>query len=249
MNLLAKKLIVLDSVDSTNNYAMGMIQNGEAESGMAVFAMNQTHGKGRREKRWKAAPGLNILLSVIAQTPQQSVLQQFPVSAAAALGCFDLLAKYTQAPIKIKWPNDIYLDDRKAGGLLIENVISGTNWQWCVVGAGINVNQTDFEEHENHPISLSLVTGFQYDVIQMASQLQLSILNRLKQLEAGGMSGLIEEYNFHLFAKNLVVKLKKGSAVFKTMIRGVTAHGKLMTRDVMERQFAFDEVEFRGIVN
>ena len=129
MSFDEKKLIILETVDSTNNYAMALVQNGSAESGCAVFSKEQTAGRGRRGKAWKSVASKNIMLSVIAEMQWLPVQQQFHLSMAAALGCVDFLSKYINKSIKIKWPNDIFVNDRKAGGILIENVVKGNLWQ------------------------------------------------------------------------------------------------------------------------
>ncbi|MEO7522681.1 MAG: biotin--[acetyl-CoA-carboxylase] ligase, partial [Ferruginibacter sp.] len=123
------KIIILDTVDSTNNYAMGMIEKDEAISGNAVQTLEQTQGKGTRGKHWKSAPGENILLSICVEMQQQPISRQFELVVAAALGVYDLIAKHINANINIKWPNDLFINDRKAGGILIENKIKGTLWQ------------------------------------------------------------------------------------------------------------------------
>ncbi|MEP7253072.1 MAG: biotin--[acetyl-CoA-carboxylase] ligase, partial [Ginsengibacter sp.] len=100
------KFIVLETVDSTNNYAMALVQNGEANSGDAVFALDQTAGKGRRGKQWESTKGENIILTVITAMEWLSVLNQFQVSVAVALAGYELISRYTNEEIKIKWPND-----------------------------------------------------------------------------------------------------------------------------------------------
>ena len=136
--------VILKSVDSTNNYAMGKIHSGNARDGNAWFALEQTTGKGRRGKLWQAQNGQNILLSIVMDTLFLKVYEQFKISTVASLSCYDFFNDYAKNSVKIKWPNDLYWNDSKAGGILIENVISGNIWQWSVIGLGININQTVF---------------------------------------------------------------------------------------------------------
>ncbi|MEO8860198.1 MAG: biotin--[acetyl-CoA-carboxylase] ligase [Ginsengibacter sp.] len=130
MRLTTKKFTILESVDSTNNYAMALVKKGLASSDEAVFSMEQTAGKGRRGKSWQSKMGENIILTIIAEMQWLPVQKQFQVSVAVAVGCVAFFSKYTKESIKIKWPNDIFINDRKAGGVLIENVIHGSLWQW-----------------------------------------------------------------------------------------------------------------------
>ena len=247
MTLDSKKFIILESVDSTNNYAMAMVQKRVANSGDAVFAMEQTAGKGRRGKTWESQRGENIVLTIIEQMQWVPMHQQFRVSIATALGCFDFFSKYLKEKIKIKWPNDIFINDRKAGGILIENVVKGNLWQWAVIGIGLNINQLKFSNDKIKAISLRQITGETYDVVQLSKELHQSILSRLDSLQSGEFSKLFDEYNENLFCRNQMVRLKKGNIVFETKIEGISEAGELITKDVMERRFGFDEVEWLGL--
>ena len=234
-------------MDSTNNYAMAMVQKGTANSGDAIFAMEQSSGKGRRGKTWKSQTGENILLTVIAQMQWLPVQKQFHLSMAAALACHDFFSKHTKENIKIKWPNDIFVNDRKAGGILIENVIKGNLWQWAIIGIGLNINQGNFEKDKLKATSLAQITGQHYDVIELSRDLHEIVLKRLRALRSGEVSKMLVEYNENLFCRNKTVKLKKGNIVFETEIERVSASGDLITRDVMQRSFGFDEVQWMDL--
>src|SRR5688500_9254306 len=108
---------ILDSVDSTNNYAMGMVKSGVWGDTQAVFARKQTAGKGQRGKHWISEENANILMSFVVDARFISIEEQFGLSVAAALSCVELLGRHGFNDVKIKWPNDIYLGDRKAGGI------------------------------------------------------------------------------------------------------------------------------------
>jgi BirA family biotin operon repressor/biotin-[acetyl-CoA-carboxylase] ligase len=144
---------ILNSVDSTNNYAMGKVHAGMAKHGQAWFANDQTAGKGQRGRTWASTPGENIILTVVIQPDALLTTKTFPFNAYIALTCLDFLQKTAGDHFSIKWPNDLYWCDRKAGGILIENVIQGTEWKWSVVGIGINVNQLTFPESVTNAVS------------------------------------------------------------------------------------------------
>jgi BirA family biotin operon repressor/biotin-[acetyl-CoA-carboxylase] ligase len=248
MPFAPENMLVLDSVDSTNNYAMALIQQGERDTIKPVFAMEQTQGKGRRGKQWKSNKGANIMLSIPIEMQWLPLSQQFQLSAAIALSCHDLFLKYRVSNVFIKWPNDIFINDSKAGGILIENVIKGTLWQWSVIGIGLNINQEKFEDFNLKATSLKLATGETYDVLKLAEELVSTVLKRVNELKSGKFEKMLEEYNQHLFARNKIIKLKKGNIVFETKIAGVSSSGQLITSDAFERKFDFDEVEFKGLV-
>jgi BirA family biotin operon repressor/biotin-[acetyl-CoA-carboxylase] ligase len=233
-------------VDSTNNYAMALVQRGEAISGEGIFAREQTAGKGRRGKEWKSQSGENVILTINKQMQWLPVQQQFRLSIAVALGCFDFFSAYIKENIKIKWPNDIFINDRKAGGILIENLVKGNLWQWAIIGIGLNINQENFG-NEIRATSLKQITGIHYDVIELANELLQAVINRINQLKLGEFNNLLYEYNENLFCRNKMVKLKKGNIVFETTIEKISSAGELITKDVMERRFEFDEVEWVGI--
>ena len=241
-------MIILDSVDSTNNYAMGLIQKRETTNKIAIFAYEQTKGKGRRGKQWDSGKGENIMMSVIAQMQWLPVSRQFELSVAVALSCFDLFRKYIFSNLFIKWPNDIFINDSKAGGILIENLIKGKIWQWAVIGMGLNINQEHFDESIFTATSLRKETEKNFEIIKLAEDLLELVLKRIEELKSGNFNKMLEEYNEHLFARGKWVKLKKGGQVFETKIIAVSSSGELITKDAEERRFLFDEVEFKGLV-
>ena len=238
-------LTIIDSMDSTNNYAMGLINAGLAKHGSAFFAMEQTQGKGRLSKAWASEKGKNILLSIIINPTILTLARQFELSVAISLACVDFLKIYVD-DLAIKWPNDIFWNDRKAGGILIENVIQGKIWKWSVLGIGINVNQTKFNVNGNFlPVSLKQITGKDFDIIILANELRNAILKRYESLEnPSGFNAMLIEYNQLLFGLGKKVRLKKGNAVFETTVQSVSSNGRLATKDTLEREFEFNEIEW-----
>lgn len=233
---------ILDTVDSTNIYAMTQIHAAMATHGMAWFAKEQTAGKGQRGKSWKSEKDKNIALTLVVEPGRLQFNNQFQVSAAVALACFEFFSSYAGDETKIKWPNDLYWRDRKAGGILIENVVQGKNWKWAVVGIGININQTKYTTAIKNPVSLKQITGKDFDVIELAKILHgllMKYINGLKKDDS-----IITAYNEHLYKLNHLVTLKKGNEIFDTVIKEVTATGRLVTVDAVERQFDFGEVEW-----
>lgn len=243
-----QNIIVLEIAESTNNYAMGLLQNEAISSGTGVFAYEQTGGKGRRGKSWLTAPRQNIILSIVVEMKWQPVLDQFPLSAAVALACRDFISEKVESEVWIKWPNDIIITDSKAAGILIENVIKGTLWQWAVIGIGVNVNQKSFEGIDAEVTSLKRESGKEYDILESARELQKIVLRRIEDLKSGKFSQMLNEYNQHLYGQGKLVKLKKDTMVFETSIQAVSSAGQLITKDSLERRFNFDEVTFRGLV-
>ena len=235
---------ILHSVDSTNNYAMGMVHAGLAKHGMSWFAEVQTAGKGQRGKTWKGAPKENIALSIALQPKKLYSGHKFALSMAIALASFDLFSTYAPDETKIKWPNDLYWRDRKAGGILIENVFQGNNWKWAVAGIGININQSEFDPSLSNPVSLSQITGHDHEILGLAKQLYDLVMKRFNELTHRDSFELSKEYNQHLYKLNASVRLKKESRIFETTVKEVSLEGQLITVDAMEHHFDFGEVEW-----
>ncbi|HTR30474.1 MAG TPA: biotin--[acetyl-CoA-carboxylase] ligase [Puia sp.] len=236
--------IELGSVDSTNNYAMARAIDGSAGHGTCYFAHDQWAGKGQRGRSWTSKPGENIILSAVLEPLAFSSSRVFALSAGVALACFDLLSRYAgEEATRIKWPNDLYWNDRKAGGILIENSFRGDRWTFAIAGIGININQSDFPDSARNPVSLRQITGRSYNPVQLARELVACLDRRYGELEAAP-SGIIAEYNSRLYRLGQEVRLKKDNAVFDTVVTGVSAQGRLLTKDVLEREFSFGEVEW-----
>jgi len=235
--------IILPSIDSTNNYAMRQIQAGLASHGATWFAREQTAGKGQRGKSWLTIPNQNIMLSTVL-VPRLPVNRQFVLSATVALACYDFYKNYAGEETSIKWPNDVYWRDRKAGGILIENVFRGADWLFAVVGIGININQVEFDPSLPNPVSLKQITGKDFDAVESGKALCEALELRYQELIANGAEPILAAYRQVLYKLNQPVSLKKGNILFETTILGVSESGRLLTKDVIDREFDFGEVEF-----
>ena len=245
----APLLNILDGVDSTNNYAMAQVHAGLATNGMAWFAHEQTAGRGQRGKNWESEPGRNIALSLVLEPKESKLGQPFYLSAAVALACQDFFSHYAGEETKIKWPNDLYWRDRKAGGILIENVLQGNEWKYAVIGIGININQVTFDPSLKNPVSLKQITGKDFDAQALAIELYHLLMNQTTAFEPTSFKKTMIRYNQHLYGRNKKIKLKKSNTVFETVVKEVNEYGQLITIDAIERCFEFGEVEWVSLVN
>ncbi len=241
---IGQPFVELVTVDSTNIYAMDHLQANLAAHGAVFFAHSQTAGKGQHGKQWVTDPGANIAMSVVLDCSFLSLGHQFPLSVMVSLAAYDLFSAYAGEETFIKWPNDIYWRDRKAGGILIETQVRGSIWQAAVAGIGMNLNQTRFPDIVQNPVSLKQITGKNFNTIALAHELCGHLQKRYLQLAKGGESEMLIEYNDHLYKKGQEVKLKKGPIVFTAHISGVSANGELLVKDSLEESFRFGEVEW-----
>jgi BirA family biotin operon repressor/biotin-[acetyl-CoA-carboxylase] ligase len=241
--------IELQVVDSTNNYALAHIHAGLALHGTAIFAHEQVAGKGQRGKNWASSRGENLALSIIIKPAPLEVPQQFQLSACIAVAAREFLFKYAGADTKIKWPNDLYWKDRKAGGILIESVIrsqvSGMNiWEWAVIGIGININQGEFPRELPNPVSLKQITGKSFNPLELAKELCSIIDKYYQQLLSKGFSTILPLYLSYLYKKDEKVKFKKGSRIFEAIITSVSENGQLIVQHGIEEHLNVGEVQW-----
>lgn len=207
---------------------MQRIDDGLAQHGEVIWAAMQTQGKGQRGNTW-ADNGGNVAMSLIIR-PEISADQQFRLSMMIAL----TLSKYFQTifgpwQVAIKWPNDIYINDKKTCGVLIENVFRGMNWAYAVIGIGINVNQTAFPENLPHATSLAQASGRQFDLYELVTDIRTGILNALRQ-EQFSQDNLLAQYNELLFHRNKEMQFeeKKNQRLFTAFVQEVNENGQLV---------------------
>ena len=157
---LGSNIIRFDSVDSTNKSALQAAADGAPE-GTVFLARSQTKGRGRRSKKWHSPPGMGLYFSVLLRPMTEVSKANILVLQSAVAVCI-AIEEIAKVPVGIKWPNDIYMDGKKLGGILLETVISGGTLQHAVVGIGINLNHSseDYpEELRGKAISINEVTG------------------------------------------------------------------------------------------
>jgi BirA family biotin operon repressor/biotin-[acetyl-CoA-carboxylase] ligase len=216
---------------------------------MAVFAHEQVAGKGQRGKKWASAKDDNIALSILVKPTSLLVTQQFQLSVCAAISVFEWFRKYAGDDTRIKWPNDLYWKDRKAGGILIESVIRSlvtetSNWEWAVIGTGVNINQTNFPDDLANPVSLKQITGKNFEPVKLATELCRTFDLCYHELITNGFARLFSSYLHGLYKKGEKVKLKKENRIFEAIIKGVTGEGKLIVQHTIEETFDHGEVQW-----
>lgn len=207
--LLGAPLIELSTIDSTNIYAMAQIKAGLAKSGSCYTADFQTNGKGQHGRVWESTKGQNLLCSYILELNTLDALKnwtpadQIGFSAAIALGARAFFAAFAGSETKIKKPNDIYFSDRKAGGILIENIVRGQEWTWAVIGIGMNINQTEFSPEalnsvSSNPISLQEITNQSWDLKKMQQHLSEALNNAIHDWMQFGEEATLKTLEQHI---------------------------------------------------
>lgn len=193
-------LIRLERVDSTNNYAANLIQANKWTDGTVIVADEQTAGRGRNRKKWSGEPGKNLTCSFIFKVFSLPARHAFVLNAAASLSVYDVLKLLEpELKINIKWPNDVFIGDRKVAGLLIESQIRGAFVESAIIGVGLNINQETFEYPR--ATSLKLQAGQVYDRDELLRVLCSKLEQRMLQLKSSPQQ-LMDLYKEKLYARN-----------------------------------------------
>lgn len=225
-SLIGDVIIELSEIDSTNNYAMRLIDEGMAEHGMIVRADFQTKGKGQLANLWLAEESKNLLISAIIDTREFAIEKQFFLNAATCLSVAEMLmTNYNIPHVSIKWPNDIYAGDKKIAGILIENSLRGSQWTNAVVGIGLNVNQAVFSDL-NRATSMFNQTQEKQKVKSVLKNL-LKILNKHFLKIGNNEDALFEAFNQNLYKVNKEIAFTKKNELYKGIVKGVNAFGEL----------------------
>lgn len=241
------KFIKLTETKSTNSYLMKVA--GTLPGGTVIYTFRQTAGRGQKGNSWESEFDKNLSFSFLLKKPALQARQQFYISEAVSLAVHDFLSQYTGG-IKIKWPNDIYYNDFKMCGMLIENSLDGKSIAYSIPGVGININQEKFLSDAPNPISLKNITGKDYDLEELLHDV-CSRIERLCQFEEAteqNLKQLHERYLAHLYrgdGKSHTWQLPCGTQ-FQGSIVDVEPDGTLVLRHTADgsiHRYAFKEVK------
>ncbi|MES2515163.1 MAG: biotin--[acetyl-CoA-carboxylase] ligase [Bacteroidota bacterium] len=247
---IGKNLLFLHEVESTNTYAMDLLRNVNAIEGTVVYTDNQTHGKGQRGSLWTSKIAQNITASIILKPQFLSIDQTFYLSKISALAVYDVLADILpggQYDIKIKWPNDILVNEHKLAGILIENNFTNLVIHNSVIGIGLNVNQDDFNDFERTATSLKLLSNTIHSREEVLERICMKLEKWYLKLKEQKTNVVDETYLKRLFGLNQLMGFvdDKGNR-FNGRITGVTSSGKLIIESNADskREFDVKEVKF-----
>lgn len=234
----------LGHVDSTNNF---LRQNPpEAQARVTIVtAEYQTAGRGSASNKWESAEGLNIVMSLLVHPTHIPPTQQYQLTEVLALAVREALDTYQQGFV-IKWPNDIYYGHKKVVGMLIENRLTSTSIRDCIMGVGINVNQTRFVSDAPNPSSLALITGREVDREELLSRIMDRFLTYYSWTETNRQADIHELYLQHLYKRDITAQYEDKDGRFDARIDTVEPDGHLVMTDSdgRVRRYEFKEVKF-----
>ena len=236
-------IIKIKETDSTNHWLKEQSEKQFLEEGTTVMAEYQTAGKGQRGNRWESEVGKNITCSLLLYPDFIPVKQHFLLSEAVALGLKDAVEQYIQ-PIKIKWPNDIYYQNQKIAGILIENELTGQIIGKSIIGIGLNVNQEQFSNAAPNAVSIKQILRKEINIDTLLEKMIYAILFRYNKLKTGNIESIISAYHDSLYRKSGFYFFLDQNGQFKAEIERVADDGflHLITDTGEGRSYAFKEV-------
>lgn len=240
------KIVRLFEVNSTNDYTTSRIKDEGWEEGVVVCAKYQTNGHGQINNVWESESGQNLLCSFILRPQTIPISNQFLISKAVSLAVVGTLSPYVDN-ISIKWPNDIYIGDKKIAGILIENSILGSTIEYSVAGIGLNINQSKFISNAPNPISLKQATGKEFDVDNILNSLIEKMGFWYKLVSCDDTKKLDEAYVNKLYLKGKESSFEDCYGMYKGTIQGVDDIGRLIIKpsdNTPSKYYHFKEVKF-----
>ena len=228
------RIIHIEETDSTNRW---LKENGEGT--MVVVSDFQTAGKGCGTNSWESERGKNLTFSMLIHPKTLSAKEQFRITEVTSVALCETIGLEAH----IKWPNDIYVGDKKICGILIENRLQGQTIKDCIIGIGLNVNQTVFVSDAPNPVSLCQLLGHEVDREQLLETF-LQQFNEVWQRETVGA-----DYRGRLYRREGWHAYEDAQGRFEARLKGVSKDGHLLLEDRQgqQRTYAFKEVQF--IVN
>lgn len=248
MALIGSEIIRIKETGSTNRYLMDLLDSEKPREGTVVIADYQAAGRGADGNRWESAPGMNLTFSLILYPAFLLPETQFYLNKIISLGLSDLVSESLpkRNDIRIKWPNDIYIGNKKVAGTLIQNGVKGSSFDFSVIGIGLNVNQEIFPEGANNPVSLKAITHSNFNLEDVFREAIAKLESRLNQLIKGELSTIDKDYLIRLYRYQQLARYIYKRKSIEAKITGVNRYGQLILEIPGEKIIECDlkEVKF-----
>lgn len=233
---------------STNEYLNQKCQEGKADEFHTVIADRQTAGKGQRGNTWESEPGKNLTFSTVLYPTALEAGKHFMLSVLAASSVLGAMNQYASG-FSIKWPNDIYWNDRKIGGILIENELEGKYINRSIIGVGLNLNQREFHSDAPNPVSLCQIVGTEVNRMEILEAIIRRLVTHyhfLEREDPEGTASLRYFYRSNLYRRTGFYPYRDAQGTFMAEFQKIGPEGHLYLRDTegRERRYAFKEVTF-----
>ena len=255
------KITHFKTLESTNQYLQNLLNEGIDIVDNIVVTDYQTSGKGQGKNVWESEDGKNLLFSIALDMSFLKAENQFILTQIVSVTMINVLKKYLpEESLSIKWPNDIYFNDKKIAGILIKNEIKGMMMGTSIIGIGLNVNQTSFDDNLPNPISMKMITGKDFDLDELLSAISYQLSAISCQLSAISQqptaNGQQQIFNFQFSTFNYTNKLYRykqwasyehEGVVKEMMIIGHDQFGRLILKEKNDREVVCDlkEISFK----
>ena len=255
------KITHFNNIDSTNSYLQNLLDKGEDVADNVVVTDFQTSGKGQGKNVWQSEDGKNLLFSIALDMSFLKAEDQFLLTQMVSVAMINVLKNYLpEENLFIKWPNDIYFNNKKIAGILIKNEIKGMMLGTSIIGIGLNVNQTSFDESLPNPISMKMITGKDYDLEEILLDIscQLSAVSNYdnRQQTADNRPCITFNFQFSTFNSQYTSYLYRykqwafyehEGSVKEMMIIGYDQFGRLILKEKNDREVVCDlkEISFK----
>ncbi len=240
---LGKKVEYLSECQSTNQILSHQYQNQQLMEGHIIWADHQTNGKGQRGNVWLSEPGENLLFSILLKPNTLLPKQAYLVNIVSGIAVIDCLNQMFEATFELKWPNDVYVNDQKIAGILVETSIESGRVGAATVGIGLNVNQKHFSIPT--ATSLYILNGTTADRGSILEQLIISLEKYYLILKSGAISRLISDYYKVMRWRGELHTFEADRERFEGEIIGIDDTGRLLIRTNQKvRRFDVKEVKF-----
>ena len=236
------RIICVQQTASTNSHLLQLSNVENLAEGTIVVTDQQTQGRGHGDNSWESEPGANLTFSIILY-PISSVCA-FVLSKAISLAVYDFVSQYVP-DVSVKWPNDVYVGERKIAGILIENFFEGPWLTKSIVGIGLNINQESFLSDAPNPVSLRQLTGKTYPLENCLQDLHAHIAVRYRMITENA-DKLNSDYLQNLYRFGQLNRFSVDDILFDATITGVNEYGMLeiTTVDGKRKTFGLKEIVF-----
>ena len=236
-----------EQLDSTNAF----LQRKQSECDIrnwAVSSDEQTAGKGMGNNGWESEVGKNLTFSLAVDMGFLPAERQFLLSEAVPLGIVEVLDKLLPVEkLTIKWPNDIFYENHKLAGILINSTIKANMMDVSIIGIGLNVNQIQFQDWPTHPISLKMITGNDFELQPLLEQIAEHIIKKVEQLKSDP-STIEQNYLKRLFRYHTWADYEVGGKVLWLFMTGIDQFGRLQLVDERHTPHTFDIKEIKFVL-
>ena len=241
------KIIEVEKTASTQSLILEMDREGTMREYTVVVTTDQTSGRGQGNNVWESERGKNLLFSMVLEPICTKASEQFLITQFISLAIVDTLKEYAVEGVRIKWPNDIYVGEKKICGVLIQNNVIGNQISKTYIGIGINVNQKEFVLAPN-PTSIALEKGREYDLREVLERVLERVLVRYKMLKEGKREELKREYLDLLLYRGEKRKYVYKGKEIEAKIENVNCFGHLILETEREGKIVCELKELRFVI-